>query len=900
MGIININALVVNKTFHTNPISVVLNCDKGQYQILGEGIFVVQPGIIPKRGGGYYNVGDRLPQPYPQFASAYKKLLNVQYQRISYWFDTTLEAITAACRQQGNTSFTDVVDNKNGSYTAKMPNQTEVTWKGAKGNGFDGIVDNYSNLPNPTTHKGQLWYVINTTIPAALGNSWYSDGNNWLSSLTLLKNKGELLTFSTEQDILSPGTNGQVLSADNTTATGLKWLTIVTGVSSVTGTANRITASPTTGNVIVDIAATYVGQASITTLGTIITGTWNGTIIGVPYGGTGLSTYTTGDLLYAFASATLAKLAIGSAGQILTVSAGLPSWQTIVSGVSSVTGTVNRITASPTTGAVIVDISTSYIGQATITTLGTITTGTWGATTIAANKGGTGQSVYVIGDILYASSTSALSRLAIGSNGQVLTLAAGIPSWATPTTGTVTTVSVVSSNGFAGTVANATTTPAITLTTTITGLLYGNGTAIAAATALTGLTFTAPVLTVNLSTGIVGGQSAIGGTALGENLLLNPTTNATKGYIGLIFDPRAIANYGSLSIGLGSSWNGTGSNFVGSSSGTMIATNYIGTFGGNHIDLQTSGFSVFKVGGDGITTIRGAATAYLYIQNRTSGSLTTLYLDHQQSWTSGNENRIDFTQGSTSVLLSRIANYYSGDGSTWGIKIYSSANGSSINTTPNILCHGNGRTSFGTTTVPTAIVFLAAGTATASTAPLKFTSGTLLTTAETGAIEFLTDKFYATITTGAARKEITLNDAALTSGVIPIATTNGRLTDSGFSTINLLGNTYTPITTNVTNITSSTPNNNSYERIGNIVTVFGSVTITNTLAVTSQLDLSLPVASNIGNTTDLNGVGQSDVVLATNVIIIGNIANDRASMFFTAAGVGGTGTIFYSFQYKII
>jgi len=47
--------------------------------------------------------------------------------------------------------------------------------------------------------------------------------------------------------------------------------------------------------------------------------------------------------------------------------------------------------------------------------------------------------------------------------------------------GTVTSVSVVTANGFAGTVATATTTPAITLTTTITGVLKGNGTAISAA-----------------------------------------------------------------------------------------------------------------------------------------------------------------------------------------------------------------------------------------------------------------------------------------------------------------------------------------------------------------------------------------------------------------------------------
>ena len=77
----------------------------------------------------------------------------------------------------------------------------------------------------------------------------------------------------------------------------------------------------------------------------------------------------------------------------------------------------------------------------------------------------------------------ALAVSAAGSSGQVLTSAgAAAPTWATPTTGTVSSVSVVSANGLAGTVATATTTPAITLSTTITGLLKGNGTAISAAT----------------------------------------------------------------------------------------------------------------------------------------------------------------------------------------------------------------------------------------------------------------------------------------------------------------------------------------------------------------------------------------------------------------------------------
>lgn len=71
-----------------------------------------------------------------------------------------------------------------------------------------------------------------------------------------------------------------------------------------------------------------------------------------------------------------------------------------------------------------------------------------------------------------------------GTNGQVLqTDGAGSVTWETiGGSGTVTDVSVVSANGFAGTVATSTSTPAITLTTTITGILQGNGTAISAAT----------------------------------------------------------------------------------------------------------------------------------------------------------------------------------------------------------------------------------------------------------------------------------------------------------------------------------------------------------------------------------------------------------------------------------
>ena len=75
--------------------------------------------------------------------------------------------------------------------------------------------------------------------------------------------------------------------------------------------------------------------------------------------------------------------------------------------------------------------------------------------------------------------------------------------------GTVTTVSVVSANGLAGTVANATTTPAITLSTSVTGILKGNGTAISAATA--GTDYQAPITLTTIGTS---GAASFDGTTL--------------------------------------------------------------------------------------------------------------------------------------------------------------------------------------------------------------------------------------------------------------------------------------------------------------------------------------------------------------------------------------------------
>lgn len=66
---------------------------------------------------------------------------------------------------------------------------------------------------------------------------------------------------------------------------------------------------------------------NVNSSGNVATGGWAGNAIMANYGGTGLTSYTTGDILYASSSSTtLNKLTIGSTGNVLVVSGGAPFW----------------------------------------------------------------------------------------------------------------------------------------------------------------------------------------------------------------------------------------------------------------------------------------------------------------------------------------------------------------------------------------------------------------------------------------------------------------------------------------------------------------------------------------------------------------------------------------------
>jgi hypothetical protein len=134
---------------------------------------------------------------------------------------------------------------------------------------------------------------------------------------------------------------GQITSASNT---------------AIAINGNQIT-SGTVGSAY--ISGSYTG---ITGVGTLTAGTWEATAIGAAYGGTGLTSYTAGDTIYATGSTTLAKLAIGTANRIMTSTGSAPQW---VDGSTVTVGTAtNANNVAITTGAA----TTNYLAFVTATT----------------------------------------------------------------------------------------------------------------------------------------------------------------------------------------------------------------------------------------------------------------------------------------------------------------------------------------------------------------------------------------------------------------------------------------------------------------------------------------------------------------------------------------------------
>jgi hypothetical protein len=493
---------------------------------------------------------------------------------------------------------------------------------------FNGVVDGNT----VTTWAGSTVFVEEGTVNA--GTFWVltSPDPNTIgtSSLTFTQFGG-------------PGTYtaGTGLSLSGTTFSNA-------GVTSVSGTSNVLTASASTGAVTLNISASYAGQTSINTVGTVTTGVWNGSPIN-------LSTYASGTL-----SPTYGGTGVNNGSNTLTLNGNLTFTGAFT---TNFTLTGNTSVTLPTSGTL---VNSAVSTLSSLSSVGTIGTGTWNGTAIGATYGGTGQTTYALGDLIYASSTSALSRLAMGTSGQILTaVTGGAPTWAT-VAGVATfanptvTVGLTAKNGTATTVLRGDGAPALdqsiaptwtsahtfsagltTTTATVTGsLAFSNTNSITATGSTQG---TAYVLTSDTSTitTCASGAGVVLPTGIGREItVINRGANALLVYpaSGYAIDgtatnaPVSVPSNGWLTVNVISSSQyftidpvtvgGTGVSVTQSNNGTITIANtgVTSLVAGTGITLSGSTGAVTVNSNGGVTSITG--TTDQVITSSSTGAIT--------------------------------------------------------------------------------------------------------------------------------------------------------------------------------------------------------------------------------------------------------------------------------------
>jgi hypothetical protein len=189
------------------------------------------------------------------------------------------------------------------------------------GNIYLNPADNVGIGTNTPTQK----LDVNGNLTAT---AIYTNNTIRISNTGALTNvSGNISQFTNNMNYITDGNTNWDNSYNFITASSLDNLTNKSGnISMWTNNAGYLSSFTEVDPTL----STWIGSTNLSTLGTITTGTWHGNVITTTYGGTGLTSYTAGDLLYYASGTALSRLAVGANGQILTVSGGIPAWASSV------------------------------------------------------------------------------------------------------------------------------------------------------------------------------------------------------------------------------------------------------------------------------------------------------------------------------------------------------------------------------------------------------------------------------------------------------------------------------------------------------------------------------------------------------------------------------------------
>jgi hypothetical protein len=242
---------------------------------------------------------------------------------------------------------------------------TRATDFNTTGSGVNQIdAGDFFLITSGTANANTSW-VQQTPLPITIGTTgivFSQFGAPITYSAGTGLNESPAYTFNIANTGVTAGSYGGAATAITLSVNAQGQITSATDVS-IAIAGSQIT-SGTVGSSY--ISGSYTG---ITGVGTLTAGTWNATTISPGYGGTGLTSYSIGDLIYASGTTTISKLALGTTNYVLVAGAAAPEYvaQSTLSVGSAATATTatNATNVATTATATNADFYIPFVAAAT-------------------------------------------------------------------------------------------------------------------------------------------------------------------------------------------------------------------------------------------------------------------------------------------------------------------------------------------------------------------------------------------------------------------------------------------------------------------------------------------------------------------------------------------------------